>query len=746
MLRSIARASLLSGVAAAVLMPFAAAQAEDAADASKTTEGDAIVVTGDKPTTVASAATKTDTPIIETPQSISVIDASEIKNLGLQNLNQALRYVAGVTPETRGADAEVYDQFMLRGFAAPVFLDGLKEFTSASGYAAQQVDVSRLDRIEILKGPSGALYGQSGPGGLVDEQSKLPLDRDFYGAVSGTYGNYDLYRADADVGGRAGQNVLWRLYGSANGADTQQTYGKRARQTISGAVTLGSGKPTSFTLLANYSHDPRNGDYGVDPALGTLIANPAGTIPTKFYGGEPNDYFSRSQASPTYIFKHDFGSGWAFRSSGRYQYVHSDLGIVYTGGTQADYYSVPASAAPTAYSRYSYATREQLNDWTFDNQLTGHFDTGPIHHSILLGVDRQVAHSSELYAFGGATSIDPFDPVYGTTATPASPYQVLNYSGVGFVSPKFAETQTRQQGVYAQDQMSLGDLRVTVSGRQDWARAYSTVVAPTGTSTSLQHDHKFTYRVGALYKTAIGLSPYVSWSTSFEPQADQLAGGGLAKPSLGRQFEAGLKYQVPGTPILITSAWFHIDQTNVVESNPLTFLDTQVGKVRSQGFEVEANAPLPYGFNTRIAFSRQAVKVLDNSADPKSVGHGLDGVGRGGVTAYLDWSPKSGGLHGLTVGGDVRHVDSVYADFYQSPADYAAGSPGSPLRTPAVTLFDALLRFDLGKANPRLQGLTVGINSTNLFDKKYLTSCLAQYGWCWYGQRRTVQGTIGFSW
>ncbi len=136
MLRSIARASLLSGVAAAVLMPFAAAQAEDAADASKTTEGDAIVVTGDKPTTVASAATKTDTPIIETPQSISVIDASEIKNLGLQNLNQALRYVAGVTPETRGADAEVYDQFTLRGFAAPVFLDGLKEFTSASGYAA----------------------------------------------------------------------------------------------------------------------------------------------------------------------------------------------------------------------------------------------------------------------------------------------------------------------------------------------------------------------------------------------------------------------------------------------------------------------------------------------------------------------------------------------------------------------------------------------------------------------------------
>ena len=731
MVRSFMRAALLSGVASALVLP-AAARADGTAAAtatgSDTTGGDEIVVTGDKPTTVASAATKTDTPIVETPQSISVIDASEIKDLGLQNLNQALRYVAGITPETRGADAEVYDQFKLRGFDAPVFLDGLKEFTSASGYAAQQVDVSRLDRIEILKGPSGALYGQSGPGGLVDEQSKLPLDRSFYGAVSGTYGNYDLYRVDGDVGGRVGQDVLWRVYGSANGADTQQTYGRRERQTISGAVTLGSGSSTSFTLLGNYSHDPRNGDYGVDPALGTLIANPAGRIPTSFYGGEPGDFFSRSQASLTYILKHDFGSGWAFRSSGRYQYVHSDLGIVYTSGGPA-----AAQDDPTVYSRASYATREQLNDWTFDNQLTGTFDTGPIHHSILLGVDRQVAHSAELYKFGPATDIDVFDPLYGTMPTPANPSQVPDYPGFP-ADPTFAETHTRQQGVYAQDQISVGGLRVALSGRQDWARQTL--------GDDVQHNQKFTYRVGALYVTPIGLSPYVSYSTSFEPQSTQLASGGLADPSLGKQFEAGLKYQVPGTPILITGAWFHIDQTNVLQTNPVTFLGYQAGKVRSRGVEIEATAPLPYGFDTKIAFSRQGVKVLQDVAQPAAVGHGLDSVGRGGVTAYLDWSPKSGGLHGVTVGGDVRHVDSVYGDFYTDPVTLASNT----VRTPAVTLFDALLRFDLDAANPRLRGLTVGLNSSNLFDKKYLTSCLAQYGWCWYGQRRTVQGTIGFSW
>ncbi|MBA2934671.1 TonB-dependent siderophore receptor [Sphingomonas sp. CGMCC 1.13654] len=726
MLRFYARAGLLASVATVTMVPVAA-RAADAAAASD--DGSEIVVSGVMPATVASAATKSATPIAETPQSISVIDSSEIKKLGLQNLNEALRYVAGVTPETRGSSAEVYDQFKLRGFDAPVYLDGLKQFSSASGYASTQVDLARLDRIEVLKGPSGALYGQSGPGGIVDQESKLPIDSAFYGAVSGTYGNYDLYRVDADVGGRIGDGALWRLYGSVNGAHDQQTYGKRRRQTISGAVTVGAGSSTSFTVLTAYSHDPRNGDYGVFPAVGTFFANPAGRIPTSFYGGEPGDYFSREQFGLTYIFKHDFGSGWSFRSAGRYQYVKSDLGIVYTGGTPVD----ASDPAPTLYSRYSYATHEQLDDWTYDNQLKGSVDTGPLHHDLLLGVDRQVAHSAELYAFGGGTPIDVFDPVYGTMATPSDPYHVINYSGVGFTTPFFVETRERQQGIYVQDQISVGGLRLPLSARQDWARTESSGIA--------QKDKKFTYRVGALYKTSIGVAPYVSYSTSFEPQAGTVSTDGgktfeNASPTLGKQIEAGVKYQVPGTQILLTGAWFDIHQTNVLTAVPLANYSLQSGEVRSRGFEIEGSAPLPHGFNAKVAFSRQSVKTTKD-ANPANIGAGLLSVGRGGVTANLDWSPNNGPAEGLTVGGAVRHVDSVYAGVY---------TDGIAYRTPAVTLFDALLRYDLGKAMPRLEGVTLGVNATNLLDKKYFSSCMAPYSWCWYGDRRTVQGTIGFKW
>jgi len=731
MLRSITRVCLLASATAIVPLTTPASAAAEGmdgasapvADAASATDGGEIVVSGAQPANEASSGTKSATPILETPQSISVIGSEELARLGLQNLNQALRFVAGVTPETRGASAEVYDQFKLRGFDAPVYLDGLKQFGSGSGYANAQVDVSRLDRIEIVKGPASVLYGQSSPGGLVAESSKLPLDRAFYGAVSGTYGNDDLYRVDADVGGKIGDGALWRLYGSVNGAHDQQTYGKRRRETVSGAVTAGAGTSTSFTVLAAYSHDPFNGNYGVYPTLGTLLPSPTGQkIPTRFYGGEPGDYFSREQFGLTYIFRHDFGGGWAFRSAGRYQYVKSDLGIVYTSGSLID------AADPATYARSSYNTHEQLNNWTFDNQLTGTVETGPLKHSLLFGVDRQVAHSAELYAFGGGTPIDPFDPVYGTMPTPQTPYEVPDNFGIGNT-----HVRLRQQGVYAQDQISAGGLRVTLSGRQDWARQVTLGGDP-------QKDKKFTWRAGALYLTPFGLAPYASYSTSFEPQIAQLRSGEPAKPSIGKQIEAGLKYQVPGTDILITGAWFRIDQTNVVVSYP-DFTSDQVGKVRSQGVEVEASASLPYDFNVKLAFSRQRVKKLKDVVE-SNIGLPLATVGRGGISANLEWAPKSGPAAGFAIGGAVRHVDRVYADFYTDPFTGTSRA----LNTPSYTLFDALIRYDLGKVSPRLANVQIGVNATNLFDKTYLTSCFANYGWCWYGNRRTVQGTIGFSW
>jgi iron complex outermembrane receptor protein len=147
------------------------------------------------------------------------------------------------------------------------------------------------------------------------------------------------------------------------------------------------------------------------------------------------------------------------------------------------------------------------------------------------------------------------------------------------------------------------------------------------------------------------------------------------------------------------------------------------------------HAPLPFGFNARVAYSRQSVKVTKD-LNPARVGSRLETVGRGGTSLYLDWTPVRGGLQGLTIGGTVRHVDDVYAG--------VSAYDGIARNTPSYTLFDALVRYDLEKMAPSLRGLTLAVNAANVFDKKYLTSCFTNYNWCWYGNRRTVQATIGY--
>ncbi|MET3761541.1 TonB-dependent receptor [Sphingomonas sp. UYEF23] len=256
----------------------------------------------------------------------------------------------------------------------------------------------------------------------------------------------------------------------------------------------------------------------------------------------------------------------------------------------------------------------------------------------------------------------------------------------------------------------------------------------TGPNTASQDSQKFTYRAGALYTLPFGLAPYVSYSTSFEPNGTLSQPNGVitvAKPSEGKQIEAGAKYTVPGTQILVTGAWFRIDQTNLITTNPITNVSTQSGRVRSSGVEIEASAPLPYGFNAKLAYSRQKVRTTAD-ANPANIGAGILGVGRGGVSGNLEWAPRGGKWQGFAIGGAVRHVDSIYA--------------GGAARqsTPGFTLVDALVRFDLGTIAPRFAGVSLGVNAANLFDKKYVTTCYLDYAWCWYGNRRTVQGTIAY--
>src|SRR5262249_50430283 len=278
----------------------AAAHADTATDAASTSE---VVVTA-QPTDVAISATKTALPLVETPQSISVIDRADLDLRVVENLNEALHYTAGVGPDTRGNTAGRYDQQTLRGFTPDQYLDGLRLIGSVNGYAVPQVDIAFLDRIEVVKGPASVLYGQGSPGGIVALSSKLPTPAAF-GEVELSGGSYGTAKAAFDVGGPidAAGRFSFRVDGLAYRSDTETRLVEAERYGVSPSITWRPDERTSWTLLYSYQRDPKAGDYGAMPVQGSLLPNPNGEIPRDFYDGEPGyERFDRTQNAITSLF------------------------------------------------------------------------------------------------------------------------------------------------------------------------------------------------------------------------------------------------------------------------------------------------------------------------------------------------------------------------------------------------------------------------------------------------------------
>nr|WP_246375929.1 TonB-dependent siderophore receptor [Gluconacetobacter takamatsuzukensis] len=683
------------------------------------TEAEHIVVRARRAATVAASATKSDTPLIDTAQSVTVVTRNEMDVRGVLSLNQAVRYAAGITPDLRGGVGTRYDQFLLRGFTVPTFLDGLKLQDSPTGYAVAQTDTSRLDRLEILKGPASALYGQSSPGGLVALSSKLPTDLRSYGSVAATGGSFDLYRVDADVGGYATNDglVRYRIYGTVNGQHTQLSRTGSRRFSISPSFTFGGDGPTTLTLLGNYQYDPENGTYGGVPLVGSLKRASYGYLPRNFYDGDvPFEKFNRRQGSITYIFNHQFNKDWSFTSRGRYDDIMTEYRSVYDMG----YYT---NEEEGLLSRSAIATREHAHNLAFDSQFKGHVRTGPLQHTMMFGFDYMQQSATEVGQYGAAPDLDVFHPDYHMVIPAPDPW--VNY-----------RTDSHQVGVYGQDEIRWNRLILTGSLRNDWYR--STQVDNQYGGTTRQSPSQITWRASGLYHFGFGLAPYISYSTSFQPQSGLVSSdGGLslhqASPSVGKQLEGGLKYQLPGTSLLLTAAGFHIEQTNVLVAVGSTGYSVQSGLVHSDGFEFEAHAEAFKNLMIDAAVSVQ--KVHDDST-----GKPLMQSGKGNASLFAFYTMPSGPVKGLGFGGGLRYT----AKSYGGEADYGS------VWVPQYAVFDGSLRYDLSNASRSLRGWTVSASVRNLFDKKFIANCMAyaSYGqeFCYYGERRNAQATIGYSW
>lgn len=648
------------------------------------------------------SASKTDTPIIETPQSVTVISREQMNVQAVQTVGEALRYSSGVLAEQYGGTDMRLDQFMVRGFSSSMpYLDGL---TTASRYTllSENVEPYGLERVEVLRGPSSVLYGQNIPGGLVSLQSKRPTEEAF-GEIGLQTGNYGRAEATFDLGGPLGESgkLAYRLTGLTRSTGTQVDEVDSKRYYLAPSLTWKPTADTSLTVLAKFQRQEDGYSMQYLPASTTLDAGAYGRIPTSLFTGEQDlNKVNRTQQSLGYSLEHRLNSAWTIRQNMRLSQTRTDIGYVYAAGL--------ASGTSTL-NRYTLAADAKQLNLAVDTQAESRFRLAGTEHKTLIGVDYFRAHDRWLEQDGDAAALDILNPVYGQ----------------GYTLPEvdFATEDTLKQiGLYLQDQVRLGPWSLTGSLRRDQADT-KTIDLLAG-STTKQTDRKLTGRLGLVYLFDNGFAPYASYSSSFTPTIGTRFDGSPFKPTTARQAELGLKYQAPGSKSFITTSLYQLTQQNGLTADPdHLYYYVQTGEVQVRGAEVSGTIELRRGLSAIAAYTLMDAEIT--KSNDGYTGKVPKDVPRQMASLWLD-QKFSGAWQGIQAGAGVRYVG------------YRYGDNGNSLRIPANTFVDAMLGYSFER-------WSFALNVRNLFDKVTVATCDSSSR-CTYGLRRSVIASSNYRW
>lgn len=673
----------------------------------------------------ATGGTKTDTPLMETPQSISVVTRGQMESQGATTLVESLRYTPGIVAQYGNTDLR-YDWFTLRGFTPPArYLDNLRLPFGARGYSQPRIEPWGLERTEVVKGPSSVLYGQAAPGGLINMVSKRPTVVPVR-EIELQAGSHERKQAAFDLGGALDANGVWsyRLVGLRREADTSFDAVSEKKTYFAPSLTFRPADATQVTLLGQWQSldSPGGGGAPALPAAGTLDTSRYAALPTRTFVGEPGfDRYQNRQRFVGYEVEHRLASDLTLRQNLRYGKV--------TAETRRIQAFCQGACNPAALARYAWAFPEAADLWTVDTQAQADFRTGSVAHTVLAGIDfsdeRATYDESNLRVL--ARPFNAYEPVYGTD------------SGVVPTVGTHIEQKRRQVGVYAQDQMRWQRWTGVFAGRYDRAdTATRTLTTATGRSVATnQEDGQWTGRAALMYTLDGGVVPYISYSTSFQPAAGTDRLGGVFDPTTGRQAEVGVKYQPEGSSAMFTASVYELTQRNVLTPDPLSrSFNEQTGEVRVRGLELEARGPLARGLDAIASYAytdSRVTRANANAAGTSIQNNRFAFVPRQQAALWLDYALQSEDFAGLSVGAGARHTGSSYGD------------NANLFLVPSVTLFDAAIRWDLGRVQASLKGVRLALNVANLTDKRYVASCIASTG-CYYGERRSVYLTARYSW
>ena len=415
--------------------------------------------------TYRNTATKSQLTPDETPQSISVIDSDVLEMRDADSINEALRYVPGVTTELRGGAVSRVDQFNIRGFSNyQNTYDGMPLLFN--GWNLQpQIDAAAIQQVEVFKGPTSSLYGNMPPGGFVNMISKQPSLQPF-NQFGVTIGNRNLTELSFESRGQIQtSDFSYSVVGLTRERDGQAVTSDEERQVFASSIDWQVSKKTLVNFNLFYQNDPSMGIYNAVPATGSVYKTPYGRLDSDFYAGDANwNTYDRNVAMVGYKINHEFSKDWTLLHQVRYMDADAYQENTYNSGLLSDA-PPPFSLAPGAdrtLLRRAYLTDETAKALTIDNQLAGKFNHGAVEHNVLIGVDYQDLSSDVCYEDWGETIIPPID-LFAPNNHLINP---ATLTGTTAYSSDF-EINSDQIGFYLQDQIRIGNWIALFGGRYD---------------------------------------------------------------------------------------------------------------------------------------------------------------------------------------------------------------------------------------------------------------------------------------
>lgn len=654
------------------------------------------------------AGSKTDTELLKTPQSVSVVTRAEMDERKSDNLSDALKYTPGFSSQP-SSFSRTADDYTLRGFnvgagTGGILRDGMK--LQSNPYDGS-VEGYGLERVEVLKGAASVLYGQLSPGGLINTVSKRPTSQPLH-ELGVEIGNHDRRQYTFDLGGPLDDEgqFSYRLTGLWRDSATQVDHVDDDRRYIAPAFTWRPDEDTSLTVLASHQETYTGFSPPMSYGLSSYSDTPGYKIGRDQFVGEPGyDHFNNRMDTLGYLFEHRLNEHLAVNHSLRYFQANTDW----------DYLIPQAVVGSQLLRRYS-ERDERSTGWTTDNNLDFTFEQGRWQHELLLGVDYyHKTYDSHRY-------------ISATLAQLAPQLDLANpvHTGVGTntAADSGSDLHSRQVGVYLQDQITFDERWVLLlAGRQDWADSVTTTFASDARAT--RSDRKATGRAGLVYLADNGLAPYISYSQSFQPaNVSNPAFGNAFAPLEGEQYEVGVRYQPAGRDLLLSAAAYVLDQKNSLSLDTLSNTYVQYGKTRSKGVELEAKGNLTDDLALTAGYAYTDSHVLQDQT-AANVGKRIEGVPYHSASLWASYRLAGFGLERLRLGAGARYTGTTRT----TPSAYSG-------KIPAYTLVDALVSYDVD------DHWQVQAKAQNLFNTRYIFCNTT----CRYGDERSLIGAVTYRW